>query len=324
MPVSEFSGVIPPAFSNQILQEATEQSAVLRLATRVPMGTSINQVPVPRGFPKAGWVKTGGRKPFTDIKLGVEQITAEEVAAVIAIPDVYVDDLSINIWAYARPLLAEAIAIALDDAVLFGIDAPDTFPAGGVAAVATNVPAGTDALETVNDTMIAVEGQGLTPSGFAADTAVRGALRGARTADGSLLMGDMQWRGSSIPSLYGLPIAYIPFTETTHDFFCGAWRYLIIGVRQDIRFDMNPAAVIADDDGKVVVSGWQDNTTPLKVWARFACGIIVPGTARRPEGAVPFSMTSLVPSGATPGSAPSPSAASARRSSGSRPAGASA
>jgi HK97 family phage major capsid protein len=258
------------------------------------MGTSVNQIPVPRGFPKAGWVKTGGRKPFTDLKLGVEQITAEEIAAVVAIPDVFYDDFSINLWNYARPLVAEAIAIGLDAAVFFGEDAPDTFPAGGIAAVAADATAGADPLATVNNAMSALEVQGVNPTGFAADVAVRGALRGVRGADGAFLMGDMQWRDSSINSLYGLPIAYVPFGQTDPDFFVGGWRYAILGVRQDIRFETSRDATIVDENGAVIVSGFQDNVTIMKCWARFAFGIVMPGTPRNPDGANPFVKATVV------------------------------
>ena len=51
---------------------------------------------------------------------------------------------------------------------------------------------------------------------------------------------------------------------------------------------MDPSAVIADSTGKVIISGWQDNVTPLKVWARFAFTIVKPVTVRVPAGANPF------------------------------------
>jgi hypothetical protein len=67
----------------------------------------------------------------------------------------------------------------------------------------------------------------------------------------------------------------------------------VIGVRQDIRYAMDPSAVIADATGKVLISGFQDNQTPLKVWARFGCVIIKPVTRRVPAGANPFAAAAL-------------------------------
>ena len=305
MAALDFTGWIPPQFSTQIIQEATQQSAALTLGTRVPMGTSVMQMPVPKTFPKAAWVTAGGRKPFTDLQVGVEQMTAEEVAAVVAIPDVYLEDSSINLWNFVRPLLAEAIAAAVDDAILFGIDAPPTFPVGGLAAMAQAVTGGTDHLDTVNQALQAVENSGLAVTGSAADIAVRGALRGMRDSNGDPLCGCMNVDSQQVDSLYGQRIAYVPFGPTSPDFFTGAWRYLIIGVRSDIRYDVNRAGVIADESGAVVISGWQDNTTPMKVWMRLACAVVRPVTRRCPTGATPFAKATIA-DGAARCAQPSP------------------
>lgn len=305
----DFSGMIPTEFATQIIERATMQSIALQLGNRVPMGTRVAEMPVPRAFPKAAWVTADNpRKPYTDMKLGVESITAEEVAAVVAIPDAMIEDLDINIWAWVRPRLAEAIALALDAAVLFGVDAPASFPAGGVAGHAILVPDSTDVVATINDAMSAVERQGVPVTGHAADLAVKGALRGVRDDSGGLLLGTNQVGAQQINTLFGLPIAYQSFLEPTPDFFTGNWDALIIGVRQDIRYELNRAAVLADDQGRVVISGFQDNMTPLKVWARFGCAIVEPVTPRAPDGADPFACVSrLAPTGATVAKAQQPS-----------------
>lgn len=291
---TDWAGIIPPQFSTQIIQEAQHSSAALRLGNRIPMGTTVYEYPLPKTFPKAGWVNAaGGRKPFTDLKMDVESMKAEEVAAIIGIPDVFRDDSTINLWNYSRPLVAEAIAIALDDAVFYGIDAPPSFPVGGVAAAAQNVGAGTDHVDTLNEAMSAVELSGLPVTGFAADIAVRGALRNMRDGDGALICGCEQAGEYERTSLFGLPIAYTQFTQAQPDTFVGDWKYLFIGVRQDIRYAMSTDATILDDEGKAVLSAFQDNVTVLKVWARFACAVVRPVTRREPNGATPFATTTI-------------------------------
>jgi HK97 family phage major capsid protein len=292
----DFSGIIPIEYSTQIIEEAIQKSAVLQLANLVPMGTEISEMPVPTSLPSAGWVSVaGGRKPYTSLGLGMKTLHAEEVAAVTAIPDVYLEDASINLWAWVRPRLAEAIAIALDEAVLFGHNNPATFPGGGVIDVdtCTTVAPGYDAADTVNLAMSAVEAQGLEVDGDCADVTVRGMLRGLRDSMGALLLGYDQINGKDTQTLWGIPIAYTPFVTGAVNFITGDWDSLVIGVRQDIRYAMDPSAVIADDTGKVIISGFQDNTTPLKVWARFGCTIINPVTRLAPNGALPFAATKL-------------------------------
>jgi HK97 family phage major capsid protein len=306
MPLSDFSGIIPHEYSQQIIEEATRASTVLQLANTMPMGTRITELPVPGSLPKAEWT-TGanmppagpGRKFYTDLKLVPQVMTAEEVSAVVAIPEQYLDDNTVNLWGWVRPQLAQAIAVRLDETVLFGGPGPipTTFPVGGIVAAAYSLPVteGVDAVDGVNNAMAAVEAQGLAVTGHSADLGAKGMFRGVRDANGSLLLGTEQVGSMTRPTLYGAPIAYSSYTQTplTTDLITGAWQYLVVGVRSDIRFKIDPSGVIANGAGVVQVSGFQDNVVPCKVWARFACTIVKPITPRRPTGATPFARVKL-------------------------------
>ena len=142
--------------------------------------------------------------------------------------------------------------------------------------------------------MSLVEAQGLKITGHAADVAVQGMLRGVRDATGAFLLGPGQANNPGTQSLYGYPIDFEPFpVAMTDDFITGAWNNLVIGVRQDIRFEMSTDFVIADATGKVLVSGFQDNQTALKVWARYGAAILHPVTRAHPAGALPFAKADL-------------------------------
>ncbi len=306
MALGDFSGVIPPALSTAIIQEVTQTSAAMRLCTQFPMGTGVTQMPIPKTMPTASWVTAAsGRKPYTDVGLKTATLTAEEVAAVVAIPDKMIEDSSINLWNYTRPLLTQAIALALDGAVLFGVNAPASFPVGGLMAEAVGVNAGTDALDTVNKTMGQVEAQALSPTGSVSDLTNRSLLRGLRATTGELILGTASMGNYVVPTIYGLPVAYIPFQGKTGaapaDYLTGDFGYAILGVRSDIRYLIDPSAVIADAAGVVQVSGFQDNVTPMKVWARFAFQVIRPVTPQFPGGARAFAKSDLH---ATAGTAP--------------------
>jgi HK97 family phage major capsid protein len=318
MPLSDFSGIIPHEYSQQIIDEVEQQSAMLQLAQTMPMGTKITELPVTGKLPAAQWI-TGtnlppggpGRKQYTDLFLKPQVITAEEIAAVAAIPEQYLEDNTINLWNWARPKLAEAIARRLDETILFGgAGIPLTFPVGGITAALYSTPVGLggaynpvtnpfptaiDAVDAVNNGMSYVEGQGLNVTGHSADLGAKGQFRGVRDQTGALLLGTEQVGNSARPTLYGEPIAYSQYAQVTaYDFITGAWEYLVIGVRQDIRFRIDPSGVIADQAGVVQVSGFQDNVVPIKVWARFGCTVIKPITPRAPTGAVPFAKTRLL------------------------------
>jgi HK97 family phage major capsid protein len=297
MPLSNFAGIIPHEYSQQIIQETEQQSAVLQLANIMPMGTKIAELPVPGSLPQAQWVSdAGGRKFYSNLSLVPQILTAEEVAAVVAIPDAYLEDNTINLWNWVRPKLAEAIAVALDAAVLFGLNKPASFPVGGIFAdaYATNVVGGTDAVDGVNRGMSIVEAEGLNVTGHAADLGAKGLFRGVRDGTGGLLLGTEQVGQVTRPTLYGSRITYPSFASLGRgDFITGAWDYLVIGVRQDIRFRIDPSGVILTDTIANSVSGFQDNVTPMKVWARFGMVCINPVTVRKPLGGKPFARATL-------------------------------
>jgi HK97 family phage major capsid protein len=296
---TDFSGIIPIEYSTQIIEEATRASAVLALANKLPMGTKIASMPIPKTLPVAAFVSTpGGRKAYADVGLQAQQVTAEEIAVVLAIPDVWLEDSTVNLWNWVRPKAAEAIGVALDAAVMFGVGAPASYPPGGITAPAfctVTAPAtGDDAAAKVNLAMSTVEQQGVAVTGTAADLVVKGALRGVRDLNGALLMGFEQINQSQINTLYGEPVTYTSFTTLSPNLITGGWQNLVLGVRQDISFEVNPAGVIADATGKVLVSGFQDNTTPMKIWCRFGCTCVNPVTIRNPAGAKPFASSVLL------------------------------
>ena len=307
MALGDFSGVIPAEYATTILQEATRQSAALQLCQKIPMGTGVSSMPVPKTLPTASWVSAAGtgRKPYTDVGLKPAILTAEEVAATIAIPDKMIEDTSINLWGYCRPLLSQAIAMALDGAVLFGVNPPASFPAGGVRGHAVAVNAGADAADSINKAMAQVESIGLDPDGIAANLTVRSRLRGLRATTGELILGVTSLGDYAVPTVYGLPVGYTPFQGSSGvnpaDVIVGDWSWAVLGIRQDIRFQIDPSGVIADPAGVVVVSGFQDNVTPMKVWARFGFVMIDPVTVLQTGGANAFAKVGTAgASGAAP------------------------
>lgn len=298
MPLSDFGGIIPIQYSQQIIQEATVASAALSLGHRVPMGSTINEMPVARSLPVASFVAAGGtgRKPYTNVSAGFDTLRAEEIAAVIGIPNKMVDDNTINLWTFVRPLLAQAIAVGLDNAVFWGTGAPTSWAMPtGLNGIAAAQAAGIDSVDTINLAMSRVEAQGLNVTGHAADTEVRGFLRGVRDDNGALLLGVNQTAAYAQQTLYGLPVTYVPFTQRPAgiNYFTGAWEYVHIGVRQDIRFETSTDGVIAGAGNIVEVSAFQDNVTLMKVFARFACVVTRPVTPRQPAGANPLAKAPL-------------------------------
>lgn len=281
---SDLSGLIVPEMGRQILQAATESSVVLQLAAQQRMTTHQLQIPVLSALPEASFIAgIGEPKPVTEMAWSRKMIQAEEVAALLPIPTSYIDDASFNVWGEVRPRLAEAVAKAIDYAVLGGIDAPPSFPDGGVVAAAgapitaAAPPAQPDIAEAVSQAMARVEAGGLNVNGFAARSTVRGAMRGVRTTTGEWLMWAPQQAGAPA-TMWGSPLTFtsMGFGAAPVDLIAGDWNALVIGLREDMRFDISTEGVIRSSSGEITVSAFQDDVAIMRVFMRLGAVIGTP------------------------------------------------
>lgn len=287
--------LVPTNVVSDLFDAASTQSVVLSLANRQPMPTGQMLVPIIRTLPSTGWVNgVGGRKPITNIEWSSDNLVPEEVAAVVGIPQAYIDDSGIPIWPAVRERLAEAIAFSIDAAVLFGDDAPPTFPTGGVVAGAGAAFSDPDYSVAVNEAMSAVEGKGLNVTGHGADISVRGVLRGLRDVNGAFLyIPNVQAGVGAGGQLYGVPIAFSgngAFDTSVADLITGDWTKLVVGVRQDMTFDTSTDGVLTDDTGAVVANAFQDDLVLLRVYMRLGVVIGQPITRRTGAPVYPFAL----------------------------------
>lgn len=61
------NGLLPVSVAADVLSAVQEQSAVLALATRRPMPAGVEYLPLAANQPKAEWIDTGERKPYSEI-----------------------------------------------------------------------------------------------------------------------------------------------------------------------------------------------------------------------------------------------------------------
>ncbi|EKF15285.1 phage major capsid protein, partial [Bifidobacterium bifidum] len=159
--------LIPDEISQEIIQTLPQSSVLLTRARRVPMSSKKKTQPVLASLPEAYWVSEGGLKQTSKTGWEDVQITAEELAVIVPIPDSVVDDAKINLWDTVKPLIAEAMGKKIDQAGIFGVDKPSTWGndiLAGATAAGTNVASGTG-VDLADD--IAMIGQKLSEKGFA-------------------------------------------------------------------------------------------------------------------------------------------------------------
>lgn len=117
---SNFSGLINSQESAAIFDDAARQSAVMALAPRIQLGASGQTIPYVSTRPTAAWVEEGGTKPATQTKLDSLTMTPKKLAAIAVVSAEVIRANPGNYAQVLRASLAEAFAIAFDNAALHG------------------------------------------------------------------------------------------------------------------------------------------------------------------------------------------------------------
>jgi HK97 family phage major capsid protein len=293
--------LVPEPVSAQIIEELPTQSVVLQRAARVPMSTKTQRQPVLDVLPIAYFVggDTGLKQTTAQDWKNVD-LVAEEIAAIVPIPEAYLDDTQMPIWDQVRPRLVEAIGAKLDGAALFGTDRPSTWPIGvypHAVAAGNAVISGTGADFAVDVSSVAemVANDGFAVNGFISRPGLTWRLNGLRSEQGVPIY-QPNLQGSPGGTLYGYGMSELTngaWDSSEADLLLGDWRKAIVGVRQDISFKLFTEGVISDDDGKVILNLMQQDSVALRVVARFGFALANPATrlntdsaARSPFGVV--------------------------------------
>ena len=293
--------VVPEQVVNEIIQELPQASVLLNRARKARMSSKTAKQPVLSALPDAYWVNgDNGLKQTTKAEWDNLTITAEELAALIVVPDAVIDDSSIPIWSEVRPLLVEAIGRKVDEAGLFGVDKPTSWPTAvvpGAIAAGNTVEAGTgtDLAQDVASLGKLLAQDGFAANGFASKPGMNWELVGLRNAQGTPIYTPSLAAGT--PSgLYGYPLNEVTngsWDSTVAELLAADFSKFIVGVRQDITFSISDSAVITDAAGKVIVNAYQQDSKILRVV--FRVGFQVANPLTRVGGATRYPAAVLTP-----------------------------
>jgi HK97 family phage major capsid protein len=276
---TDAQALMPEQVAAEVLQGAIGQSAALTMFRRVPMSNAQTRMPVISALPIAYFLNGDtGLKQTTEAAWSNKYLNAEEIAAIVPIPENVLDDASFDVWGSIRPLLEEAIGRALDAAIFFGTNKPTSWPsdivtaaiaAGNTVNRGTNAQAAGGVAQDVLDVISTVEADGYDVNGFAAVRTVKGRLRGARDTTGQKLLDitPTEIEGSRI--VYPMRGLW-PTGSGAAELVAGDWSEGILGVRQDITYKVLDQAVIQDNTGAIIYNLAQQDMVALRVTARYA------------------------------------------------------
>ena len=304
--------LIPVEYYPEIFKAAAAESVVFANARRLrDMERHELALTVEDALPLAYF--TNGDTGFRDVTkaewAGVT-LTAEEVNAIVPVPNNVMDDMDVPIWEEVMPMLAQAIGSVVDKAVLLGTNKPTTWPAGivneavtrsHVVSVAGSSSDYYDLIMGENGLISKVENDGYFVTGHAANISLRAKLRGVRDEVGQpIFMPSMQ--GNAQYMLDGAPM-YFPRngslpTEVLD--IAGDWNQLVYSIRRDMTWDIFREGVISDPTTKLVVTNlMQQRMTALMVTMRLGFALPNPVNMVQPDKTVRYPFAVLATNSAS-------------------------
>lgn len=313
------TALMPEDVSREIIQGAIAQSAVLSLARRLPnMNGKQRRMPVLSSLPTAYFVDGDtGLKQTSETAWANKYINAEELAVIVPIPEAVLEDTDYDIWGEVRPRVEEAIGVAIDQAVMFGTNAPSAWPddlltaataASNAVDESTQVALGDDLYDVLlgaSGVLSKVEADGFMVNGHVAAMTMRGKLRGLREKvyDGSSTTGGAplfttSMQGSNSYLLDGAPI-FFPrngaINPATALLFSGDWTQIVYAMRQDITYKILDQAVLQDAAGNIVYNLAQQDMVALRAVMRLGWQVPNPINRMQQTEANRYPIAVLVP-----------------------------
>jgi len=292
IPAAGAANLIPEDAAREIIKGVMNDSAALSLFKHRRMSRQQTRLPVVSALPTAYFV-TGdtGLKQTTDVNWTSKYLDAEELAVIVPIPEKVLDDVDYDLWAEIRPMVEEAMAIALDDAIFFGVNKPSIWPQDIKAAcyaVGNSVAANAstkDIAEDINMAMGLVEADGYVVNGHWARPQLKQKLRGLRDSQNQPIfntpLAGLQTTEAR-PELYNERIVFSTsgfsnFQDNTAaaptggiTLITGDWNQGLIGIRQDLTWKKLDQAALFDGGGRLVYNLPQQDMVAMRVVARYA------------------------------------------------------
>lgn len=295
---SGVAALIPEEVSREIMDGVEEKSAAVKLMRHQSMGTAIYRMPCLDALPEAFWINgDAGLIATSKMVWKNKYLNAEPVGVIVPVPKDVLADLDYDLWGLVKPKISEAIARALDLAVFFGVNKPDSWPqaiataaiaAGNTKTYDSGVAPLKDIFGDISATMGLVEGDGYDVDGFFYHLALKQLFRDARDTTGQPLYQPTD--GKKPATIYGIQCFDTPKIGSFQGqsganqvrLIAGDWSNAMLGIRQDLEFEFLREATLVDASGQATYSLPQQRMVAMLVTARYAFQVANPINAINP------------------------------------------
>lgn len=281
----DFKGFLNPEMSAPIFEEMSRRSLVQPLAQKVEMGPTGITVPFWDGEVTASWVDEGGKKPLT--KGGFDQFVIEpkKIAAIIPMSAEVVRANPLNYINVMREKVAEAFAIAFDQAALHGTNTPfgtyvdeTTKSVSLVPEAAEGEVAAPNAYTASNNALSLLVNDGKKWTGGLMDTIAEPIINDSLDKNGRPLFNEPTYGDTNSLTrtgrILGRPTTIADGVKngTTLGYY-GDFQKILWGQIGGISYDVSDQATLdlsAAQDGSGLTSLWQHNLVAVRCEAEFA------------------------------------------------------
>ena len=262
--------LVPEPLANILWTNIQNKSAVIPFLTKIPMASATLSINGIDDDLVMSWVSTeGGAKTVSNETYKQKVMTAYELAVIVTITDILLEDSSIEMNSHIRGEIEDAVVRALEQSYLGYYDGtPFAETISGSCPAAHTVAAGTgeDLLVDISNALGFIEEDGFTNNiGFVTHPAVKAQLRNLRDDYGQPLF---QPANAAEPaSLFGYPLRFTRNMVTQdspagYELIVADWKYMIEGVRNSMTLTKTSVGTVGDHNLFV------ENKTAIKAHIR--------------------------------------------------------
>lgn len=276
----DFKGFLEPKQAAPIFEEMTRRSVVQPLARKIEMGPTGVSIPFWDGDVQAAWTDEGGKKPLT--KGGFDKFTVEpkKITAIFAMSAEVVRANPLNYINVMREKVAEAFAVAFDQAALHGTNTPfgDYVDLTTKSVALTDGAGGANAYAAVNNALGLLVNDGKKFTGGLLDTVTEPIINDSVDKNGRPLFIEPTYTETNsltrVGRIIGRPVTIADEikNETTLGYL-GDFSKILWGQVGGISYDVSDEATLdlsAAQDGSGLTSLWQHNLVAVRCEAEFA------------------------------------------------------
>ena len=257
---------LPTQVSNEILQKAQEQSAIMRMARKIALPGWGLTIPVITSDPEAEWVSETGVKPVKNPGLDKKVMQAYKLAVIVPFSNEFKRDTA-NLYNALVGRLPLALARKFDGTCFFG-SAPGSNFDTLASVTAQNLAGEKGVWQALIDADMAIAAQNADLNGFVISPTARGILLGETDNQGRPLFVNSTTEGS-VPVVLGRRTvssraAYQASSGNDPAVvgFAGDWTQAMYGIVQGMKVDISDQATLTTKDqsnNTVTINLWQQN-----------------------------------------------------------------